>query len=432
MNSGPTISVGSTGSDVRRLQVLLVEMKLLDPAGIDSSFGPNTQGVVQSFQEGAGLVVDGIVGPLTWGALPADPNTPQLAMGDTGAAVAALQQGLTAYSNEDPGDESRRDRRRLRSDDRRRGARVPGRPRRRRGRHRRRPDVVGARGSRRRDVGVALGTHHRLGITGYLASRLRVFSARRYGPHSSVNRCTLWGDGSEGLQRQGRGRHRRCERHRRRPGGSAAPGRREGRHRRHRAAGARRGAGQTRRKGRSLGHRHRRVAIPSRSRRAPQQVYDTLRRVPSPLQQRRRRRRWRGQAVELDSQRLDVVLRRQRVRRRPLRRVVRAAHDRGRRGRLGREHVIGRRWVPTARRSGRVRGVEGGGVRVHRDASPTRSSTRAPSCAPRCSIRVATACSRPGSGTAAATGPPTSRGSTRTSTSSGTTRNTRSRWRSRA
>jgi murein L,D-transpeptidase YcbB/YkuD len=102
MNSGPTISVGSSGNDVRRLQVLFVEMKMLDPAGIDSIFGPNTESVVQSFQEGAGLAADGIVGPLTWGALPADPNTPQLAMGDSGSAVAGLQQGLTAYSNEDP------------------------------------------------------------------------------------------------------------------------------------------------------------------------------------------------------------------------------------------------------------------------------------------------------------------------------------------
>ena len=50
-----------------------------------------------------------------------------------------------------------------------------------------------------------------------------------------------------------------------------------------------------------------------------------------------------GQAVELDAQRLDVVLRRQPVRRRPLRRVVRAAHDRGWRGRLGGEHVVGGR-----------------------------------------------------------------------------------------
>jgi peptidoglycan hydrolase-like protein with peptidoglycan-binding domain len=102
MNSGPTISMGSSGADVRRLQRLLVEMKLLDFPGIDGSFGPNTDGAVRSFQQSAGLVDDGIVGPLTWGALPADPNTPLLSQGSTGGAVSALQQGLTAYSNEDP------------------------------------------------------------------------------------------------------------------------------------------------------------------------------------------------------------------------------------------------------------------------------------------------------------------------------------------
>jgi peptidoglycan hydrolase-like protein with peptidoglycan-binding domain len=81
MNSGPTISMGSSGADVRRLQRLLVEMKLLDFPGIDGSFGPNTDGAVRSFQQSAGLVDDGIVGPLTWGALPADPNTPLLSQG---------------------------------------------------------------------------------------------------------------------------------------------------------------------------------------------------------------------------------------------------------------------------------------------------------------------------------------------------------------
>ena len=50
-----------------------------------------------------------------------------------------------------------------------------------------------------------------------------------------------------------------------------------------------------------------------------QQVYDTYGVVPSPLQQCRRRWRRRGQAVELDAQRLDMVLRRQCVRCRPLR-----------------------------------------------------------------------------------------------------------------
>jgi peptidoglycan hydrolase-like protein with peptidoglycan-binding domain len=102
MNSGPTISAGSTGADVHRLQVLLVEMKLLDPSGIDGDFGPHTDASVRSFQEGAGLGVDGIVGPLTWAALPVDPVTPQLRIGDNGLAVAALQQGLAVYGNQDP------------------------------------------------------------------------------------------------------------------------------------------------------------------------------------------------------------------------------------------------------------------------------------------------------------------------------------------
>ena len=39
------------------------------------------------FQQGAGLTVDGIVGPITWQALPADPNTPLLARGASGSVV---------------------------------------------------------------------------------------------------------------------------------------------------------------------------------------------------------------------------------------------------------------------------------------------------------------------------------------------------------
>jgi peptidoglycan hydrolase-like protein with peptidoglycan-binding domain len=102
MNSGPTLSIGATGTDVARLQRLFVEMKMLDYTGIDGSFGPVTDQTVHDFQGSAGLIVDGIVGPAMWGALPADPDTPLLASGASGAEVAALQQGLTAYSNEDP------------------------------------------------------------------------------------------------------------------------------------------------------------------------------------------------------------------------------------------------------------------------------------------------------------------------------------------
>jgi peptidoglycan hydrolase-like protein with peptidoglycan-binding domain len=101
------LSQGSTGADVRRLQRILVMVKLMDYTGIDGTFGPKTKHSVQSFQEGEGLTIDGIVGAATWGALPADPNTPQLAHGAHGATIKALQKGLRKYNGSgsptDPG-----------------------------------------------------------------------------------------------------------------------------------------------------------------------------------------------------------------------------------------------------------------------------------------------------------------------------------------
>jgi peptidoglycan hydrolase-like protein with peptidoglycan-binding domain len=97
MNSGPTLSIGSSGLDVRRLQIIFVMTKVLDVSDIDSNFGPKTQDRVKSFQQGNNLTPDGIVGPLTWQALPADPNTPRLARASTGPAVTALQKGLKAF-----------------------------------------------------------------------------------------------------------------------------------------------------------------------------------------------------------------------------------------------------------------------------------------------------------------------------------------------
>ena len=46
--------------------------------------------------------VDGIVGPQTWSRLPADPQTPLLSRGATGAAVSALQKGLKLYAGQNP------------------------------------------------------------------------------------------------------------------------------------------------------------------------------------------------------------------------------------------------------------------------------------------------------------------------------------------
>ena len=79
MNSGPTLTIGSTGPNVRRLQIILVITKLLDISEIDGIFGPKTQDAVKSFQQGSNLTADGVVGPMTWKALPADPQTPRRA-----------------------------------------------------------------------------------------------------------------------------------------------------------------------------------------------------------------------------------------------------------------------------------------------------------------------------------------------------------------
>jgi peptidoglycan hydrolase-like protein with peptidoglycan-binding domain len=107
MNSGPTLTIGSTGLDVRRLQTLFVMMKEMDYSDIGGTFGPKTQDAVKAFQQGRGLTPDGVVGPLTWNALPADPNTPNLSHGATGTAVSGLQKGLRAFgganSATDPG-----------------------------------------------------------------------------------------------------------------------------------------------------------------------------------------------------------------------------------------------------------------------------------------------------------------------------------------
>src|SRR5262252_10103194 len=94
MNSGPTISIGSTGHDVRRLQRIFVMMKVLVPSSITGTFDATTEQAVKDFQQGAGLTVDGIVGPQTWQALPADPNTPTLYRGASGVGVTGSQTGL--------------------------------------------------------------------------------------------------------------------------------------------------------------------------------------------------------------------------------------------------------------------------------------------------------------------------------------------------
>ncbi len=90
----PTIGPGATGTAVRRLQRALRRTPDLGIV-VDGIFGPTTEGAVKEFQLASGLAVDGIVGPLTWNALPDGGPMPTLAEGSTGNVVESLQQVLT-------------------------------------------------------------------------------------------------------------------------------------------------------------------------------------------------------------------------------------------------------------------------------------------------------------------------------------------------
>jgi peptidoglycan hydrolase-like protein with peptidoglycan-binding domain len=89
-----TISLGDTGDAVRRLERALRRTPDLG-LSVDGVFGAQLETAVKEFQQGAGLKVDGIVGPLTWAALPDGGPMPTLLEGSTGAVVTSLQTLLT-------------------------------------------------------------------------------------------------------------------------------------------------------------------------------------------------------------------------------------------------------------------------------------------------------------------------------------------------
>ena len=90
----PTISLGATGKAVRRLQRALRRTPNLGLT-VDGIFSPQLETAVKEFQQGAGLVADGIVGPLTWEALTDGRPMPVLKEGSSGNVVRALQTVLT-------------------------------------------------------------------------------------------------------------------------------------------------------------------------------------------------------------------------------------------------------------------------------------------------------------------------------------------------
>jgi len=70
---GILLRIGSRGDDVRQVQTWLNTIRPQVPGNpllvVDGIFGPITQGAVIAFQRHFGLVPDGIVGPITWGEL---------------------------------------------------------------------------------------------------------------------------------------------------------------------------------------------------------------------------------------------------------------------------------------------------------------------------------------------------------------------------
>jgi peptidoglycan hydrolase-like protein with peptidoglycan-binding domain len=90
----PTVGRGATGDAVRRVQRALRRTPNLQLV-VDGIYGPVTEAAVKEFQQGAGLQVDGIVGPDTWSALPSGGPMPTLQQGSNGFVVARLQNVLT-------------------------------------------------------------------------------------------------------------------------------------------------------------------------------------------------------------------------------------------------------------------------------------------------------------------------------------------------
>ncbi len=98
MANEPDLRRGADGEWVTYLQQLL-EAAGHSPGAIDGDFGPKTDAAVRSFQDANGLVVDGWVGPKTWGALTGG-EAGQQGSGDTQGPAEGLSSDMNQWTEE--------------------------------------------------------------------------------------------------------------------------------------------------------------------------------------------------------------------------------------------------------------------------------------------------------------------------------------------
>lgn len=99
-----TLTPGSTGADVSRLQATL---KLLNfyQGDIDGTYSPATQAAVASFQTAAGIEADGITGPATWQKLlPAPDEVMVISANEAPTATAPAQSAESTSPDQPPSD----------------------------------------------------------------------------------------------------------------------------------------------------------------------------------------------------------------------------------------------------------------------------------------------------------------------------------------
>lgn len=97
----PVLRRGATGADVTALQYLLRGARdAWRNLAADGIFGAATESIVRAFQDVAGITVDGVAGPVTWGRL-TDGTTfgSTVHRGDQGEVVKAAQTELLKHND---------------------------------------------------------------------------------------------------------------------------------------------------------------------------------------------------------------------------------------------------------------------------------------------------------------------------------------------